>query len=434
MVNNTIRPWLVVVVVLSFVTIALRLATTGQPAFIREKLKTKAASMESLEPRGSGPGEPLPGWIRRYAAWHRRKKDEFFGAEGGGGASNSSSDAKFLVMACQEDTNCGGLTDRMRGLLYWLRQAERSNRVLLIHWTKGYSLEHFWVPPVQGLDWVLPNASSGDEFWSCIRDKRKNLDLTDVPKQLSAGRRVACVKTQNFLNSEAIKSNFYAAENETITAGTFSRIYGLMFEPSTELQRYIRNSIGGMGLTPESFFLSAQIRSMYPLKKEGPGIVRGLVRPNLNSHPELIQSWAKHAVRSVVAAYKESTGNDDSGGVADRLVVYVTADNPRVVEYLKSTNAKEGNSTVAAASGNDADEDWPLIVGLESMERKNIEFAKPQRPSDLFPTFLDLWLMSHSKCVSYGIGGYGRFGADLAGTGCMVQHRSSRYWCDYDDC
>ena len=50
----------------------------------------------------------------------------------------------------------------------------------------------------------------------------------------------------------------------------------------------------------------------------------------------------------------------------------------------------------------------------------------------MFPVFLDYWLMAHSQCVSYGIGGFGKFGANLAGTGCMIQHRSSKKWGGYE--
>jgi hypothetical protein len=64
------------------------------------------------------------------------------------------------------------------------------------------------------------------------------------------------------------------------------------------------------------------------------------------------------------------------------------------------------------------------IVGLESMSRPHIEFSKEINPADLFPVFIDLFLLTGSRCISYGMGGYGLFGARLAGERCSVQHRS----------
>jgi len=31
------------------------------------------------------------------------------------------------------------------------------------------------------------------------------------------------------------------------------------------------------------------------------------------------------------------------------------------------------------------------------------------KPNDYFPTYIDLWMMAHSKCISHGIGGFGVF-------------------------
>jgi len=366
----------------------------------------------------------LPRWIQRYAAWHRVKKNEFFGS------ANKTSDAKFLVLVCQDGKVCGGLTDRMRSIIYWLRRAERSNRIFLIHWTKGFSLEYFWMPPPGGLDWALP-SSLPDRLWSCVRrddtggllDVHSETRRREIRTALSADRRVICVATQEDLNKEAIRANFYSDRNETAPTDTFSRIYRLLFEPTPELRRFVLDSMEGLGLSPESPYLAAHVRSGYPLFN-----VSWFVWPDMDSHPDLVKSWSENAVRSVVAAYRQSLESNASSsfGDTDGLVVYVASDAPQVVEYLKSISDQAGNAAVANSR-----EGWPLIVGMETKDRPNIDLAKPKHPSEWYPAFLDIWILSHARCVSYGIGGFGRFGANLARTGCMVQHRSSRKWLDY---
>ncbi|EJK77215.1 hypothetical protein THAOC_00966, partial [Thalassiosira oceanica] len=334
----------------------------------------------------------LPRWIQRYAAWHRVKKNEFFGS------ANKTSDAKFLVLVCQDG--------------------------------KDSPSNYFWMPPPGGLDWALP-SSLPDRLWSCVRrddtggllDVHSETRRREIRTALSADRRVICVATQEDLNKEAIRANFYSDRNETAPTDTFSRIYRLLFEPTPELRRFVLDSMEGLGLSPESPYLAAHVRSGYPLFN-----VSWFVWPDMDSHPDLVKSWSENAVRSVVAAYRQSLESNASSsfGDTDRLVVYVASDAPQVVEYLKSISDQAGNAAVANSR-----EGWPLIVGMETKDRPNIDLAKPMHPSEWYPAFLDIWILSHARCVSYGIGGFGRFGANLARTGCMVQHRSSRKWLDY---
>lgn len=352
----------------------------------------------------------LPVWAREYAEWHREQRAAFLGGEG------RAAPAKFLVVACQEGARCGGLSDRLQGLLYWLRQAEQTGRVLLLSWTKGRPLEDFWVPPAGGIDWTVPRNTSAATLFgasSCVYDRRKNLAF---PRQNhrkalrnAADRQVVCVLSQSPLNDQAVQSNYYAAANESTTIRTFSQFYQIMFAPAPALREFIDASMASMDLRPDSAYLAAQVRSLYPLRNG-----TGLVRPTMGTHPALVQSWATRAVRSVVNAYRE--GGGDSGTA---LPVYVTADDPKVVRFLKS-----GDSDMSKA-----------VVGLESMPRPHVEFAATagDAPLDeLFPAFLDLWMLSHARCVAYGLGGYGRLGASLGGTGCAVRHRRSQSWSDYE--
>eukprot|EP00554_Chaetoceros_debilis_P005105 CAMPEP_0194082964 /NCGR_PEP_ID=MMETSP0149-20130528/8336_1 /TAXON_ID=122233 /ORGANISM="Chaetoceros debilis, Strain MM31A-1" /LENGTH=427 /DNA_ID=CAMNT_0038765247 /DNA_START=207 /DNA_END=1490 /DNA_ORIENTATION=- len=375
----------------------------------------------------------LPGWIQEYVKWHKRQRHDFFQQQSSN-TSNSSNDTttKFLVVVCQgSGSSCGGLTDRLGSLLYWLRQAERSNRVLLIHWSVGYLLEDFWIPPVGGLNWVMPQNSSTFNSSSCIYNQRKNINLKLSMLNVTEDQ-VVCVKSRNGLNGEVIKSNFYD-KKVTNTARTFSQIYQIMFTPTIYLQNYINDAIASIGLHPGSVYLVAQIRSAYPLSTQKRGV---RVCPNMTSHPKLVKSWATNAVQSVIHAYRESNKGKNSSKIIKNPPVYVTSDNPDVVTFLKSIDKKRRNNTNDNnITDNDGKEykDWPVVIGLEHMPRPQLRSMNTSLPSfDLFPAFLDYWLMAHSQCVSYGIGGFGKFGAYLAGTGCMIRHRSGVNLANYE--
>ena len=65
---------------------------------------------------------------------------------------------KWMIMQCVagNDSNCGGLADRLKIIPYMIRLAYTTKRILLIHWTKPASLEQFLLPPNNGLDWRTP--------------------------------------------------------------------------------------------------------------------------------------------------------------------------------------------------------------------------------------------------------------------------------------
>jgi hypothetical protein len=92
----------------------------------------------------------LPKWIKQYLNWHRHKRKHLSEA--------TWESERFFVMQCLggHDAHCGGTADRLKPILWALRMAYRSRRILLIHWTKPAPLELFLVPPKGGIDWRAP--------------------------------------------------------------------------------------------------------------------------------------------------------------------------------------------------------------------------------------------------------------------------------------
>jgi hypothetical protein len=88
--------------------------------------------------------------FQEYFVWHQNELRQT-------NVTNWSSH-RFLVMQCIKgmDDHCGGTADRLKPLLFLLREAYVTNRILLIYWTMPTKLEEFLVPPRGGLDWRTP--------------------------------------------------------------------------------------------------------------------------------------------------------------------------------------------------------------------------------------------------------------------------------------
>ncbi len=95
----------------------------------------------------------IPEWMANYVNWHQEQRRILDNNK----ISNDTTtdDMKFMVIRCIENQKCGGLSDRMSPLPFYLMVANLTQRVLLFHWTKPPHLEHFLLPPENGIDWRL---------------------------------------------------------------------------------------------------------------------------------------------------------------------------------------------------------------------------------------------------------------------------------------
>lgn len=349
----------------------------------------------------------LPHWLQGYKTWHKRQRRRY-DKEGG-------NDVKFLVVACLKRTQCGGLSDRVRSIPYWLCLAEKTDRVLLIHWNKKFKLEDFWIPPENGaMDWTLPRRWTKQPPFinSCLQKPTKILpefhdesNHESIMSTLESSERVVCVKTRADL-TPLVHESFGTNDSAPIV---ISRVFQLLFNNTANLQEYIdRIKIEHVGLNVNEPYLAAHIRALYPLKTES-----GLVFPTWNEHSEMIKSWAVRAVDSVIGVYKTHNSNMN----ISLPPIYVASDSADVVDYVLTRVAN-----------------WPTrVLGLKkSLPRHHLELDTANKSvEDMFPTFFDISMMSHAQCLSFGIGSYGKLGARISGLRCITQHRTSQYLKDY---
>jgi hypothetical protein len=374
----------------------------------------------------------LPKWLQKYLKWHAIKRSAYNSNQQRNDsvtiANNQQpiqDNTKFLVLSCfAKSQKCGGLSDRLRSIPYFLKIAKATNRVFLIKWDPN-DLEKFLVPPIGGLDWTVPRHWDADFYSrnSCITKEinkrwRPGVSEKQRANELQSSEKVVCLYSQGDLYTE-VKQDF---ATKAQPYGTYSDTFRTLFQPSTALAAQIDNIM--VDLLGDSLqgniYIAAQIRSSYPfLDENAPKEKKGLIRPNLKDYPNEVKGWADNAVRSVITEYEKylmSTNATMIPASQKILHVYVTSDKPELVQYLKFQSPLANVSTTTFPSIN--------IIGLESMPRPSVG-AKEEvaDATDLFPAFIDLFILGGSSCVAFGMGGYGRFGSRLAGEQCSVQHR-----------
>lgn len=369
------------------------------------KSKTSRLSNSSANPNVAA---PLPAWMQDYMIWHKRQRRRY--------DKEAVEDVKFLVVACLRRTQCGGLSDRVRSMPYWLLLAEKTNRVLLIHWNKKYKLEDFWIPPRRNaLDWRLSErwAIRSPFAESCITKPSKVLpefhdeSNPNIESAIASSERVVCVKTRNDMTSLVYDS---FGTNYT-RHFAISSVFQSMFTPTDELQNYIRTVKReqiGFKIDDERY-LAVHIRALYPLETGS-----GLIFPTWNNHSDMMKAWSNKAIESVIDAYRKHY-SDSNGSLPP---IYVASDSSDVVDYVLSNNSSSWPTRILALRG--------------TLPRYHLELDTANNSAlDMYPTFFDLSMLSHGKCLSFGIGSYGRLSARFSGLQCITQHRDSLQFEDY---
>jgi hypothetical protein len=328
----------------------------------------------------------FPEWLRNYIIWHSEQR------------RNKMDDpsTKFLTVACHRNFPCGGVSDRLRSIPYFLLLANRTGRVLLIKWQK-YDLEEFLLPPVGGLDWRLPEGmdiGSGKpgQAVSCLGEmsNRNPCRIWDNDHEGYKNQKNIVMLAREDLYEQ--HKQFFVTD--THPHGTFGQIMNIMFMPTPPLVESISDTMKKIGLLPRQY-TSAHFRSRYPhpegLKESMP--------------PKLKEDIINNAIKC--AAHTAGDSN---------LPVYFTSDDLRSVQYVLDRSPFVAQSNPQTK-----------VIAITDFFRSHSDDAKvnydESDPKELYPVFIDLWIMGHSKCVSYGQGGFGLFGARLADEECSVQHQ-----------
>ena len=345
---------------------------------------------------------------------------------------------KFIVLTCHKFASnkieaCGGVADRLKNIAYWVWLAQKSGRRLLIKYSKPFPLEKFLVlPDGSQFDWRLPDGYFDNELeayanrtFDQYREMRRYDWHTKVEQSPWNSTRVIFVNNNLAMPPmvRKMQSLFHESYDQHIIPGIFRRL----FHTSPGVQAVVDQTAKEHGLVAGKY-ASAHLRLKYPFKppkrlvlaaknadKNGGGLAMDDNRTAWNVH-----LLSDNAINCAMQAMPEARQ------------VYFASDSNEAAQYLlhESAWSRAHKGNVTTLNVTNIQNDIPKVVARLDIEEEPVHFDSglKREPSAFYATFVDLWIMAHSKCISHGAGGFGQFVSRLTGNfdSCRVETRSRK--------
>lgn len=305
----------------------------------------------------------LPHWMREYMAWHAGQVASL--------TAVNWRQKKYLIARCLDtDRACGGVSDRLKSLPVLLMLAARSQRLLLVHWTRPAALEEFLVPTPY-INWSLPVhvpvRGMGTRLYTKLATLVKAVDANStVP--------VLCARLQDqHGGSEYYNAQLINVGAERAFRTVFRSLFFTFFAPSPAVQRMLREDLGAV-LVPGQYAV-AHLRAHY------------------GNHPvadDTMRAWAVNAVQCASQLLRSSSAP---------------------ILFLSDADVAVDAVDAAAALHHGRRH---VVTVHRSHEPLHLDKAGSVVALDYASVFVDLLLMAQARCISHGQGGFGRLGVLLS--------------------
>lgn len=315
--------------------------------------------------------------------------------------------------------------------------ANQTGRLFFIsHWNPR--LEEFLMPtPV--MNWTLPDHSFAniprlmkdvppmdgaggktyDYFWREAVDKaiyRANFGEYKNEKILSS--------VQHFAHGdpEITKRLQAAGETDPIYKNTsYEVLWYAMFQLSPALQLYIDKVRSDLHLVPGQY-TAVHVRSRHPTHFFGTNISGdGADHFGLEFQgrgKQIAVEIATHALECAQTLTESASEPIYFFSDSSNLTDYMTHVLPNMTHIENDTDRK-AKDVVSKVN----------VVGrLDVSEGKMFHLGRQggRDPHDYFATFADLYVVIGARCLSFGTGGYGKFGAQITNKKkCLIQHHTN---------
>jgi hypothetical protein len=341
----------------------------------------KPSSSYTVDPSDlwEDPSAVLPKWMKDYFRWHKEEHKRLME-----NPEKWSDSHRYLFVACLHNfPKCGGFADRLMSLPFLVKVAAESNRLLFIKWGRPAELEEFLLPPLGGLDWRMPSWLFPEVEKAGRKATDQDLILEIAPTKVAVLR----VKFQSHDHGLVFYDKNRRLPSEPTFQEVFRGLWNVLFTPVEPIASKIENCLQENGLVPD-LYGAVHIRALYNAKERD---------------PELVASVTKHAIDC------SSTRN---GGP-----IFFAADTALAVEAAADYGADRNIFVVAARQG------------LHESDPLHLDKAKDwpnRKPAEFYDTFVDFYVLSQSRCVMYGMGGYGKMASFLSfNASCGMQHHNA---------
>jgi hypothetical protein len=335
--------------------------------------------------------------------------------------------SKFIILTCYSykagtyPEACGGLSDRMMRLPYYVWLAHKTGRKLLIHWLYPHPLEMFLDVAFDDFDWRVPDGFLVPEFdtyanrsWTDYRNERRIVWHEHIEKPEFVNKRVIIANT-NLAKIPAEPTFLNGTSREKV----FGAIFHRMFKPSAKLMKLILSQYDAHpGLIPGEYSV-AHVRAKWPSggimlnSKRGDNQGGGL---NMENEENRIKV---HRIADNAAFCAQKA-------MPDAKFIYITSDSNEIADYLINKSPIWSNISVPLNVTGRNQTHAKVISRLDYMVEPVHLNTQGKEIERYLGIFVDLWMMITSKCFAQGLGGFGHFGSELSGNhySCRVRHRN----------
>jgi hypothetical protein len=332
----------------------------------------------------------LPPWMEDYFEWHYQTRLIL-------NETNCGS-YKYLVLRClMRNQKCSGASDRLQSIPTAIRLASDGGRLLFIQWERPAPLEEFLLPPGK-LDWRLP-------VWL---DERLNMhNMTKFRMSEDNANRFDKI-TQTVVAVKTVRGNDYYRDRllpgEPSFESVYRSVWRSVFRPSRPVAAAIRREMQALKLVPDQY-VAAHVRSLYVFNTTDTAEEEHAIDCASQQQPGWPIYFASDAVATTRQAIAYAQSKSKSSSSSSKKNINATTDTVVV--------ARRGNQDpLHLDRGRDflaPSEDW-----------------KNRSAADFYDIFVDLYLLSSSRCVAYGAGGYGQLASLLSyNRSCAINHRTT---------
>jgi hypothetical protein len=321
----------------------------------------------------------LPAWFKEYSISHREQR----------AALNETNwkNQRFLIMRCLDfDEKCGGASDRLQGIPSMLMLANQTGRLFFIKWSRPAPLQEFLLPPTGGLDWTIPH-------WLDSKLDFRKLPTGRNMKKAESSEHILTFRLQNTGIQKGIY-NLHKSANELEYDRVLRDIWDTLFTPSPPVAALIRQNMKDLNLVPGAY-VAAHVRALYLSDaSNNTRLIRNGINCATKLKPGLPVYFASDSSKATRAALEYGRSKQKANVTATATVVARIADTEplhidRGMNFLHNSN------------------EW-----------QNVSAAA------FYDTFVDLYLLAGSQCLSYGVGGYGLWGSLLShNSSCRNSHK-----------
>lgn len=170
-------------------------------------------------------------WVQQYALWHQKTRASL--------NPDNWEQYKFMILHCPPTGGCAGTADRLEPVVWCLRLAQQTKRLLFIHWEHPYPLEEYLIP-AGIIDWSMP-----DWLVNATLSKRLPIfqggNITENDKHNILGIRMK-------LGHEGTIKAYDAIEGKGAFAKVYSEAFHLLFQPSPPISKMLQQRMHSGGL------------------------------------------------------------------------------------------------------------------------------------------------------------------------------------------